>query len=225
MSSLIAVADLARTIEHTLLSPTARPAQIEQLCAAALDHGFAGVCVNPCYVALARRTLGSALCVVSVVSFPLGASDARTAAFEAEHARAAGADELDLVAPLWLAAAGEFSAAARFVGEVRRAVPDATLKVILETGCFEPGTVRELAGAALDAGADYLKTSTGFGPRGASVEDVRLLAEVARGRARIKASGGIRTYEQAAALVLAGAARIGTSRGVEIVTAQSSAAG
>jgi deoxyribose-phosphate aldolase len=215
--------DLASTIEQTLLSATATPAQIEGLCEGAVAHGFVAVCVNPFYVEQARKSLsGSDVSVVSVVAFPLGASSARVAACEAEAAAEAGAQELDLVAPLGLAAAGDFQGAARFIAEVRRAVPAVTLKVILETGYFEAAVIRALGEAALAAGADFLKTSTGFGPRGATEDDVRLLVQLSSGRARVKASGGIRTREQALTLLAAGAARIGTSSGIQIVTVQSS---
>jgi deoxyribose-phosphate aldolase len=206
------VGDLAKAIEHTLLVAAATPTDIDRLCDEAAELGVHGVCVNPAYVARASARLqGQPVCVVSVAAFPLGASHGEVAAREARRAVSDGAAEVDLVIPVGLALAREFAAVTRFVRAVRVAIESTVLKVILETGHFDRDTLVELAGHVLDAGPDFLKTSTGFGPRGATVEDVRLLAEVASGRARIKAAGGIRTAEQARAMLSAGATRLGTS--------------
>jgi deoxyribose-phosphate aldolase len=163
-------------------------------------------------------TGSAAVSVVSVVAFPLGASVVDVAVREAECAMADGASELDLVLPVGLALARQYGAMCRFIAAVRAATPGATLKVILETGHFSPEQLGELVPQVLDSGADFLKTSTGFGPRGATVEDVHLLFRLAAGRARIKAAGGIRCANDARALLAAGASRIGTSHGVAIVT-------
>jgi deoxyribose-phosphate aldolase len=212
------VAELARCIEHTLLRASATPADIEQLCAEAAEHGFHGVCVNPCHVARASQALRDLPPrVVSVAAFPLGATVPDVAAREAAQAVTDGASEIDLVIPIGLAIAGELARVADFVGTVRQAIAGVTLKVILETGYFASEQVAALAEAVLGASPEFLKTSTGFGPRGATVQDVRLLAGIASGRARIKAAGGIRTLAQASAMLQAGAARIGTSSGVAIV--------
>jgi deoxyribose-phosphate aldolase len=209
---------LARTIEHTLLRASATPTEVDQLCDEAIEHGFHGVCVNPAHVSRAAgRLAGSAVRVVTVAAFPLGASVAEVAAREAEQAVVDGANEIDLVAPLGLARAGDLSSVTRFVRGVRAAVPRATLKVILETGYFPGAELEEVARAVLEAQPDFLKTCTGFGPRGATLRDVERLARVARGRAEVKAAGGIQTADQARALLAAGASRIGTSRGVAIV--------
>ncbi len=210
---------LASAIEHTLLRASATPAEVDQLCDEARQYGFHGVCVNPAYVSRAcGRLAGSAVRVVTVAAFPLGASVAEVAAREAEQAVVDGAHEIDLVAPLGLARAGDLQSVTRFVRGVRAVVPRVTLKVILETGYFPGGALEEVARAVLDAQPDFLKTCTGFGPRGATLRDVERLVTVSRGRAEVKAAGGIQTAEQARAMLAAGASRIGTSRGVAIVT-------
>jgi deoxyribose-phosphate aldolase len=217
---------LARTIEHTLLRASATAADVDRLCDEAAGHGFRGVCVNPVHVARARvRLEETAVRVVTVAAFPLGASVAEVAAREAARATSDGAQEVDLVAPIGLARAGELGELTRFVSTVRAAVPAATLKVILETGFFPGDELEAVARAVLDAGPDFLKTCTGFGPRGATVQDVQRLSAVCRGRAQVKAAGGIKTAAQAQAMLSAGATRIGTSSGVAIVEAESRVAG
>ncbi len=209
---------LAGYIDHTLLKPEATPAQVERLVEEALAHYFYAVCVNPRYVPLVRAKKGDApLRVATVVGFPLGASTSAVKAAEAALAVAQGADEVDMVIPIGAAKAGDLDAVEADVRAVRQAVPGAVLKVILETGFFTPEEIGPLAEAAIRGGADFLKTSTGFGPRGASLEDIRLLREAAAGRARIKAAGGIRTREDAWRMIEAGADRIGTSAGVQLV--------
>ncbi len=210
--------ELAKFIDHTLLKPEATPADIERLCREADEHYFYAVCVNPAFVPLARRTLGaSPVRVAAVIGFPLGANAPEIKAAEAALAYSQGADELDMVIPVGRALAGDWGAVAADVLAVREAAPGAVLKVILETGHLNEDQIRKAAEAALAGGADFLKTSTGFGPRGASLEDVRLLAEVAGGKAKVKAAGGIRTREDAWKMIEAGASRLGTSSGVALV--------
>lgn len=210
--------DLAPYIEHTALKATVTPGQIETLCEEARRAGFAGVCVSPSYVPLARRRLaGSLQRLVTVVGFPLGANRTAIKAEEARVAIADGADEIDMVAHVGLARDGNWDAVEADIAAVRGAIGNAPLKVILETGYFEPEELEHLAETALRAGADYLKTSTGFGPRGASVADVERLVRVARGRAQVKASGGIRDARTARELVSAGATRLGTSNGMALL--------
>ncbi len=210
--------ELAGFIDHTLLKPEATPAQIERLVEEALEHYFYAVCVNPRFVPLVRAKKGDApLRVAAVVGFPLGANQSQVKAAEAALAVAQGADEIDMVIPIGAAKAGDLGAVEADVRAVREAAPGAVLKAILETGFFTPEELRPLAEAAIRGGADFLKTSTGFGPRGASLADVRLLKGVAAGRAKVKAAGGIRTREDAWAMIQAGADRIGTSSGVRLV--------
>jgi deoxyribose-phosphate aldolase len=207
---------LAAFIEHTLLRADATPEQVERHCAEAAAHGLFGVCISPLYVASARGWVGDGVGVVTVAGFPLGTSASATKAEEARRAVLDGASEVDMVMAIGLARSEDWAGVRADILAVRAAVPDAVLKVILETGYFDEFALRRAAEVAVDAGADFLKTSTGFGPRGATAEDVRLLVEVAGGRAQVKASGGIRTVEQARAMIEAGAVRIGTSNGVEI---------
>jgi deoxyribose-phosphate aldolase len=207
---------LARYVEHTLLRADATPAQVERHCLEAVEHGLLAACVSPLYVASARRWVGDAAGVVAVAGFPLGTSTSATKADEARRAVAEGAREVDMVMAIGLARSADWAAVRADVLAVRQAAPNAVLKVILETGYFDEPTIRRAAEAAVEAGADFLKTSTGFGPRGATVEDVHILLGVAAGRAQVKASGGIRTAGQARAMIEAGATRIGTSNGVEI---------
>lgn len=218
-------ASLAPLIEHTQLQAETTPAAVDRLCEEAITHGLFGVCIAPLHVArAARRLAGRDPRVITVIGFPLGASLPAVLALEAQRARDDGAAELDLVIPIGLAVAGELAAVRDTVRTVRAAVPDRPLKVILETGHFSPPALRALAGAVLEAEPDFLKTSTGFGPRGASVADLELLAACAGGRVGLKASGGIRTVAEARALVAAGATRLGTSRGVALVTEEAATA-
>ena len=210
--------ELAKYIDHTLLKPTATPAEIERLCREANEHYFYAVCVNPAFVTAAKKALGaSPVRVAAVIGFPLGANAPQIKAAEAALAVSQGADELDMVIPVGRALAGDWDAVTADVRAVREAAPDAVLKVILETGYLDEAQIRRAAEAALAGGADFLKTSTGFGPRGASIEDVRLLAEAAGGEAKVKAAGGIRTREDAWKMIEAGASRLGTSSGVALV--------
>lgn len=204
-------------IEHTRLKADTTPAHVEKLCAEAVDHGFAGVCINPVYVPLAASLLrGTNVSVVTVVGFPLGAGSEAIDVRETEWVLEQGAQEVDMVIPVGLACAGDFDAVTRRVRAVRAACKGAALKVILECGAFEAAELLRVANAARDGAPDYLKTATGFGPRGASVEDVRLLKQVAGTDMAVKASGGIRNLADALALMNAGATRLGTSSGVQI---------
>lgn len=215
-------------IEHTLLKAEARPEDIDALCDEAIRERFLGVCVNPLYVPRAAARLeGQGPMVISVVGFPLGACQAETVAVEAQRALAEGASEIDMVIPVGPARSGDLGLVERTVTTVKAVMPDAPLKVILETGHFEPATVEALSKAAVAGGADFLKTSTGFGPRGATVEDVQILAAVAATKegVGVKAAGGIRDLAGAVAMLDAGAQRLGTSRGVALVGGQSSDAG
>ncbi|HAR69391.1 2-deoxyribose-5-phosphate aldolase [Thermus scotoductus] len=218
--------DLAAHIDHTLLKPTATPEEILKVAEEALEHGFFGLCIPPSYVPLVRERYPHApFRLVTVVGFPLGYQAKEVKALEAALALAQGADEVDMVIHLGRASAGDYAYIEEEVRTVRQAAPKAVLKVILETGYFTPeaqgqprrGYLENLAEAAIQGGADFLKTSTGFGPRGASLEDVELLVRVARGRAQVKAAGGIRNRETAIKLLEAGATRLGTSSGVALV--------
>ena len=210
--------NLAPYIDHTLLKPTATPAEISQLCAEARKHKFFGVCVQPSYVQQAKAELsGSKVKVVTVVGFPLGVNLPETKALEAAQSVALGADEVDMVIHVGYAKAHDWQYIQNDVAAVRAAVPNHVLKVILETGHLNNAEIKAAAKAALAGGADFLKTSTGFGPRGASLEDVQILSKIASGKAQIKAAGGVRDTETALAMIAAGATRLGTSSGIQLV--------
>jgi deoxyribose-phosphate aldolase len=210
--------DLSAYIEHTSLSPDTTPARVEQLCFEAIEYRMYGVCVPPLFVSLARRCLrDERVRIVSVVGFPFGANKQRVKAAEAEEALRDGAHELDMVMALGLALAGDWKAVEADIRAVRKAVPDATLKVIIETGYFEREQIRSAVEAVVSAGGNFVKTSSGYGPRGATVDDVALLYELAAGRAGVKASGGIRSADVARQMIGAGASRIGTSAGVALL--------
>lgn len=159
--------DLAAYIDHTLLKPTATPEEIQKVAEEALEYGFYGLCIPPSYVGLVRERYPHApFRLVTVVGFPLGYQEKEVKALEASLAYARGADEIDMVLHLGRALAGDLAYVEEEVRAVRRAVPRAVLKVILETGHFTPEALEALAEAAIRGGADFLKTSTGFGPRG-----------------------------------------------------------
>ncbi|MFN4071039.1 MAG: deoxyribose-phosphate aldolase [Thermus caldifontis] len=210
--------DLAAHIDHTLLKPTATPEEILKVAEEALEYGFFGLCIPPSYVPLVRERYPHApFRLVTVVGFPLGYQTKETKALEAALAFAQGAHEVDMVIHLGRALAQDYAYVEEEVRTVRQAVPGAVLKVILETGHFTPKALEALAEAAIQGGADFLKTSTGFGPRGASLQDVELLVQLAQGRAQVKAAGGIRDPKMALKLLEAGATRLGTSSGVALV--------
>ncbi len=217
--------NLAPFIEHTLLRPDAVAGDYERLCREACEYGFYGVCVPPQRVGLARSLLsGSAVRVVTVAGFPFGFQALAAKEKEVEEALANGADEVDAVIHIAALKEGRFVEVGREVSALVKVVSSAgkgegrpLLKVIIET-CYLTDEEKVAAARLIrDAGADFVKTSTGFGPGGATVEDVALLIRATGGELRVKASGGIRTKEQALALIAAGAARLGTSRGPDLV--------
>ncbi len=212
--------EIAGYIDHTLLKVGATPADIDRLCAEARQYRFAAVCVNAGFVARCSSALaGSGVRVASTVGFPLGATFPEVKAFEAEKAIQAGAHEIDMVADVGALRAGDYAQVARDLLAVLRPAheADVIVKVILEMGALN--LAEKIAACLLvaEAGADFAKTSTGFGPGGAAVEDIQLMRLVLGNRARIKAAGGIRTLDAALAMIQAGAARLGTSSGVQIL--------
>lgn len=210
--------ELSSYIDHTMLKAQAMPKDIDALCKEALRYAFAAVCVNPLYVErAAARLKNSRVKVATVIGFPLGAACTVAKIRETHDAIAQGAGEIDVVMPIGLFVAGETKAAARDIREVVLAAGPVPVKVIIETCYLSPKQIGAASIMARDEGASYVKTSTGFGARGASVDDVRLIKAAIGDTCRIKASGGIRTREQALALIDAGALRIGTSSGVQIV--------
>ena len=218
--------NLAPYIDHTLLKATATPDDIAQLCAEARQHAFKAVCVNPQHIELCRRELsGSDVRIATVCGFPLGATSSTQKAEEARLSVLAGADEVDMVISIGSALAGDWAYVQADIAAVREATAGKVLKVIIETCYLNDGQKEKATEAAVLAGADFVKTSTGFGTGGATLDDVRLLARVIAGRAQIKAAGGVRTPEDAQAMIEAGASRLGTSGGVGLVSGAQSEAG
>lgn len=213
--------NIAKTIDHTLLKPEATAADIQALCREAKQYGFASVCVNTCYVKLASELLrGSGVKVCCTVGFPLGAMAPKAKAFEAAQAVADGAEEVDMV--LWIGALRQGNTAAvqaDIEGVVNACHPRAIVKVILETCLLTDAQIETACRLCVAAGADYVKTSTGFSTAGATAEHVALMKRAVGGRAKVKAAGGIRTYEDARRMIDAGADRIGASAGIAIVEA------
>jgi deoxyribose-phosphate aldolase len=212
--------DLAHWIDHTILAPDATEAQVAVLCREALAHGFRSVCVNPVHVGFVARALrGSAVAACSVVSFPFGAAPTRTKAAEAAAAVEDGAREVDMVLALGLLKANSLDAVRDDVAAVKRASGPALLKVIIET-CYLTDDEKVLAcRLSQEAGADFVKTSTGYGPSGATAADIRLMRRTVGEAMGVKASGGIRTYEVAKAMIEAGATRIGASASLVLIGA------
>ncbi|AFC98906.1 deoxyribose-phosphate aldolase [Methanocella conradii HZ254] len=209
--------EFARHIDHTLLRPDATEKDILRLCEEAKLYGFASACVASCWVGLARdRLRGSNVKACCVVGFPLGSEIYHAKAFEAREAVHAGAEEIDVVMNIGYFKSGRTDYVRMELEEIIAASKGATVKVIIETCYLTDAEKVEAARLARDAGAPYVKTSTGYGSMGATVEDVRLIKKEVPG-IMIKASGGIRTYEDAKRLLDAGATRIGTSSAVKIM--------
>lgn len=210
--------NLAKRIDHTLLKPDATQAQIKCLCDEARTHGFASVCVNPVWVRFAKKQLqDSGVKVCTVIGFPLGATTPQAKAFEAQNAIQNGADELDMVINIGALKAGDAAAVLEDIRAVRNTTPGKILKVIIETALLSDDEKVTACQLAAQAGADFVKTSTGFNGGGATAEDVALMRQHIPATMHVKASGGIRTRADAEKMIAAGAERIGTSGGVKII--------
>ncbi|MBC7692140.1 MAG: deoxyribose-phosphate aldolase [Methylotenera sp.] len=213
----------AQLIDHTSLKADATPQDIQRLCEEARTHQFATVCVNSCYVGLAKDLLkGSSVKPISVVGFPLGVCTTETKVFETRAAIEAGAQEIDMVIHAGALKSKNYEYVFRDIQQVVQAAAPVPVKVILETSTLDLN--QKIAGAALSkaAGAAFVKTSTGFASGGASVEDVTLLRKIVGSEMGVKASGGIRTFEDAAKMIRAGANRIGASASVAMTLQSSS---
>ena len=211
---------IAAMIDHTLLKPEATQAQIEKLCAEAAEYHFASVCVNPVYIPLAARLLkGTGVKVCCVVGFPLGAIAPEQKAAEAASCAAMGAEELDMVIHVGAAKAGDWALVQRDIEGVVKAAAGHTVKVIIETCLLTDEEKVKACEAAKAAGAHFVKTSTGFSTGGATTHDIALMRKTVGPEMGVKASGGIRDYATAMAMIEAGANRIGASAGIAIVAA------
>lgn len=226
MTDAISAADLALLIDHTILKPDATQAQVRQFCDEAKAHGFRSVCVNSIHVPLVAEQLrGSAVRVCSVVGFPLGAMPSTVKAIETTEAVAAGAEEIDMVIPVGALKEGLREVVLADIVAVRAACKNQVLKVIIETCLLTDAEKRLACELSVQAGADFVKTSTGFSTSGATIEDVALMRSVVGPSLGVKASGGVRTLDAAHAMIAAGANRIGTSSGIALVTQTAPVAG
>ena len=210
-------------IDHTLLKATASQSDIIRLCEEAITHKFFSVCINSCYVALAKKQLiGSDVKVCSVIGFPLGAMSTQAKVAEAKIALNDGADEIDMVINIGLLKSKDFDGVWKDIEAVKDCMSNTVLKVILETCYLEELEIIKASELAIQSGADFIKTSTGFGTAGATVKDVNLMKRVANDSVKIKASGGIKNAETALEYINLGVSRLGTSSGIAIVTGKSS---
>jgi deoxyribose-phosphate aldolase len=213
--------DLAGYIDHTLLKPEASREDIERVAAEAREHRFASVCVNPLWVSTVSGALaGSDVKTCSVIGFPLGATPTAVKVFETQRAMADGAQEIDMVIDIAAARRADSAALEADISAVASAAHEggAILKVIIETSLLDDDAKVLACTAAVTAGADFVKTSTGFNGGGATVEDVALMRRTVGPNIGVKASGGVRSREDALAMIEAGATRIGASSGIAIVT-------
>ncbi len=218
---------LAEAIDLSLLHPTLKRTDIERACKEAVDWGVASVCVSPCWVRLASELIGECdVAVGTVVGFPLGSSETSVKAFEARRAIQDGATEIDMVMNIGFLKSGDLESLLDDMKAVVEAAQEACecvrgkraiVKVILETGYLERDEIVKACEVALRSDADFVKTSTGFGPRGATIDDVKLMRSVVGNSMRVKAAGGIRALRQAIEFLNAGADRLGTSHGIAIL--------
>lgn len=210
---------IASKIEHTCLKPHATPHDIEKLCQEALKYEFYGVCVNSVWIEQAVTLLaGSSIKIISTVGFPLGATATPIKCREIEYVLSRGAHEVDFVINIGWLKSGDLHSLAKEFSDLMETASDKPLKVILET-CYLTDQEKKIAcQLAVGAGISFVKTSTGFGPSGATISDVQLLKNAVGGQARVKASAGIKDVQTALKMIAAGADRIGTSSGVEILT-------
>ena len=210
--------ELNKYIDHTILKATASSSDVQKLCEEAIEHKFYSVCVNGCYVADAKQLLqGTDVKIAAVVGFPLGAMTTAAKVFEAKEAVENGASEIDMVINVAKLKDGEFEYVENEIRQIKEAIGDNVLKVIIETCYLTDEEKVKACELSLVAKADFVKTSTGFGTGGATYEDVKLMKSVVGDNAKVKASGGVRDKETAQKYVELGAERLGTSSGIDIV--------
>ncbi len=211
--------DIAGTIDHTILKAVATAEDVKKLCREAKEHAFASICVNPCFVPLVASELkGSDVLTCTVIGFPLGANTKEVKAEETRLAVSQGAEEVDMVINVGALRLGDEKTVFEDIKAVVDASGNAEVKVILETCYLSDEEKKKACALSVEAGADFVKTSTGFGTGGATLDDIRLMREAGGDRIKIKASGGIGTLKDAVSMLEAGADRIGASAGVSILS-------
>lgn len=211
--------ELARLIDHTLLKSDAKVDDIKKLCEEAIKYNFYSVCINPCYVKIAKDYLkNSDIKICTVISFPLGASSTYIKIKEAEDAIINGANEIDMVMNIGMFKSNNYEYIYEEISSIKKTIGENILKVIIETSLLNDEEKLKACKIVKKSGADFVKTSTGFSQGGATKEDILLIRKTVGDNFGIKASGGIKTYEQALELIKAGATRIGSSSSVKIVS-------
>ena len=204
-------------VDHTLLKPTAIWQQIECLCREAIEHKTASVCIPPCYIRRVKKAFGSEVAICTVIGFPLGYSTTTAKVAEAREAVKDGADEIDMVINISDAKNNDFDAIEKEIGAIREATQGKILKVIIETCYLTEEEKITLCGCVTRAGADFIKTSTGFGTGGATLSDIQLFSRNIGSGVRMKAAGGVKTREDLEMFLEAGCDRIGTSSAVRLL--------
>ncbi|RGT61286.1 deoxyribose-phosphate aldolase [Faecalibacillus faecis] len=207
-----------KMIDHTVLKADTPLETVKRICDEAIEYGFASVCINPCHVAYCADYLkDSDVNVCTVIGFPLGANTSAVKAFETKDAIANGADEIDMVMNIGALKDKNYDLVRDDVKAVVEAANGTLVKVILETCLLTEDEIKKACELCVEAKADYVKTSTGFSTRGATIEDVQIMKAAVQGKAKVKAAGGVRTHEDMVKIVEAGADRIGTSAGCSLV--------
>ena len=207
-----------KMIDHTVLKADTPLETVKRICDEAMEYGFASVCINPCHVAYCADYLkDSDVNVCTVIGFPLGANTSAVKAFETKDAIANGADEIDMVMNIGALKDKNYELVRNDVKAVVEAANGTLVKVILETCLLTEDEIKKACELCVEAKADYVKTSTGFSTRGATIEDVQIMKAAVQGKAKVKAAGGVRTHEDMVKIVEAGADRIGTSAGCSLV--------
>lgn len=210
---------LSKYIDHTILKATATPQEIKQLCKEAITHQFYAVCVNGSFAALAKEEVANSnVMVACVIGFPLGAMSTEAKVLETKSCIADGADEIDMVINIGMLKSGAVDYVEDEIRQIKKATGNKVLKVIIETCYLSNEEKKNASQLAMNAGADFVKTSTGFGTGGATIEDVKIMKSVVGDKLEIKASGGIRDKETALEYIDLGVSRIGTSSGIKIVS-------
>jgi deoxyribose-phosphate aldolase len=210
--------EIAGLIDHTLLRPDANHEDIKRLCREAIQYNFYSVCIHPFFVPPAKELLkDSAVRVTTVIGFPLGMILTEVKVYEAMNASLLGADELDIVINLGALKSGDWDTVRKDISDVITATKSLVHKIIIETCYLSDDEKRKVVKIALEEGSEFIKTSTGFGPSGAKIRDIKIIKKIVGDDAQIKAAGGIRTLKKLLSMLEAGASRIGTSHGVRII--------
>lgn len=217
--------EILKMVDHTLLLQTSTWEEIKQICDDAMKYGTASVCIPPCYVRQASEYMGDKMAVCTVIGFPNGNCTTATKVFETKDAIANGAKEIDMVINVGQLKAGNYEYVLNEIKEIKSACGDKILKVIIETCLLSEDEKIKMCEIVTEAGADFIKTSTGFSTAGATFEDVELFAEHVGDNVRIKAAGGIASLDDARKFIELGATRLGTSRIIKIIKNQDNGAG